>query len=46
MRNSLVLIFIALFLATCVLGCNAAKGAGKDLENAGVSIQKTVDKNN
>ena len=29
----------------CVVGCNTMRGAGKDVEGAGKSIQKTVDKN-
>ncbi len=45
MSNKFSLIIVALFLTTSVLGCNMFKGAGKDVENAGKSIQKTVDKN-
>lgn len=45
MRRYFLLIFAGLFLTTSVLGCNMFKGAGKDIENAGESIQKTVDKN-
>jgi predicted small secreted protein len=45
MKKNFLLIIIALFLTTSVLGCNTIKGAGKDVENAGESIQKTVDKN-
>lgn len=29
----------------CVAGCNTMRGAGEDVESAGKSIQKTVDKN-
>ncbi|MDO8580919.1 MAG: entericidin A/B family lipoprotein [Candidatus Omnitrophota bacterium] len=36
-------VLTALFLMTSILGCNAFKGAGKDIENAGQSIQKTAD---
>jgi len=46
MEKNFLLIIIALILTTSVLGCNTFKGAGKDVENAGKSIQKTVDKNN
>ena len=28
-----------------VAGCNTMRGAGEDVESAGKSIQKTVDKN-
>ena len=45
MKNDFLLILIALFLATSILGCNMMKGAGKDVENAGEGIQRTVDKN-
>ena len=45
MKNNFLLILVVLFLTTSVLGCNMFKGAGKDIENAGQSIQKTVDKN-
>lgn len=45
MKKNLLLILAALFLTTSVFGCNMFKGAGKDIENAGESIQKTADKN-
>ena len=45
MKKSFVLVFTALFLTISIVGCNMFKGAGKDMENAGESIQKTVDKN-
>ena len=45
MREKFILFFAALFLATSFLGCNMLKGAGKDMENGGKSIQKTVDHN-
>ena len=45
MRAKLFLVGIAFFLTTSILGCNMFKGAGKDIENSGKSIQKTVDKN-
>lgn len=44
-RNFLIII-LAVFVTTSIVGCNMFKGAGKDVENAGESIQKTVDKNN
>ena len=28
-----------------LMGCNASKGLGKDIENTGKNIQSTVDKN-
>ncbi len=46
MKKLSLLMLIALFLMISTLGCNTAKGAGQDLENAGKSIQKTVDHNN
>ena len=45
MKNNFLLILAALFLATSVLGCNMFKGAGEDIENAGASIQRTVEHN-
>jgi len=45
MKNNFLLVFAALFLATSVLGCNMVKGAGKDVQNAGGSIQRTADHN-
>ncbi|MBP9855504.1 MAG: entericidin A/B family lipoprotein [Candidatus Omnitrophica bacterium] len=45
MKKSFLLILTALFLTTSILGCNMLRGAGKDVENAGESIQKTVDHN-
>ncbi len=41
----LLTILTALFLTTTLLGCNMFRGAGKDIENAGASIQKTADHN-
>jgi predicted small secreted protein len=45
MKKNLMLIFTAVFLTTMIAGCNMFKGAGKDMENAGKGIQKTVDRN-
>ena len=45
MNKNFILVITALFLTTFILGCNMIKGGGKDVENAGKSIQKTVDKN-
>ena len=45
MNKNLLLILVAAFLATAVTGCNMLKGAGKDVENAGGSIQRTVEHN-
>lgn len=41
----LVAILAGLVLTTSVLGCNMLRGAGQDVENAGDSIQRTVDHN-
>ncbi len=46
MKRNYFLMVTVLFLTTLIVGCNMMKGAGKDVENAGESIQKTVDKNN
>jgi predicted small secreted protein len=46
MKRNYFLMFTVLFLTTLIVGCNMLKGAGKDVENAGQSIQKTVDHNN
>ncbi len=46
MKKITLLSLLALIVMTSLLGCNTAKGAGQDLENAGKSIQKTVDHNN
>ncbi len=32
-------------LLVALTGCNAMKGAGKDVENTGQNIQDTVDRN-
>ncbi len=45
MKRNFVLFFSVLFLTVSVLGCNMLRGAGQDVENAGASIQKTVDHN-
>ncbi len=41
----LILIVIVAICLTSLTGCNMLKGAGKDVENAGKSVQKTVDHN-
>ena len=41
----LLIVFAGLFLTMSISGCNMVRGAGQDIENAGGSIQKTVDKN-
>ena len=38
-------ILYALVLTVVLAGCETTHGVGKDMENAGKSIQKTVDKN-
>ncbi len=44
MKSNFLLMLVALFLTSSILGCNMFKGAGKDMENAGASIQKTADR--
>lgn len=39
MKRFSLLMLAALFLAGSILGCNAARGAGKDLEDTGKHIQ-------
>jgi len=41
----LITVLAVLFLTISVLGCNMMRGAGKDISNAGESIQRTVDHN-
>ena len=38
-KRILVLLFVTSFLAVVGVGCNTAHGFGKDMENAGESIQ-------
>ena len=38
-------LIMALVLTASAAGCNMLKGAGKDISNAGESIQRTVDHN-
>lgn len=45
MKKDYFLMIAVLLLTTMVVGCNMMKGAGEDVENAGESIQKTVDRN-
>lgn len=45
MKTNLLLILVVLYFSTYAMGCNMVKGAGKDVENAGKSVQKTVDHN-
>ncbi len=40
-----LVIVTAIFLTASISGCNMMRGAGKDVENAGKSVQKTVDHN-
>jgi predicted small secreted protein len=44
MKRFSLLMLVALFLMISTLGCNTIKGAGKDIENAGEGIQKTMEK--
>lgn len=43
--NNFASLTIAVLLLTTFMGCNMLKGAGKDIENSGKSIQKTVNHN-
>ncbi|MBF0384341.1 MAG: hypothetical protein HQL27_00575 [Candidatus Omnitrophica bacterium] len=45
MKINFMLFITVLVLITAVLGCNMLRGVGKDVENAGGSIQRTVDHN-
>lgn len=45
MKRFSLLMLAGLFLMTSVLGCNMMRGAGKDMESGGRSIQRTVDHN-
>jgi predicted small secreted protein len=44
MKSLLLVVLVAVFI-TGLTGCNMLKGAGKDVENAGEGIQRTVDHN-
>jgi predicted small secreted protein len=43
--NKLLILLIGGICAVYLTGCNATKGAGKDLENTGKNIQQGVDRN-
>ena len=45
MKRNYFLMIAVLFLTVWIAGCNMLRGAGKDIENAGGSIQKTVNHN-
>lgn len=45
MKNKFLPILSVLILSLMVMGCNMLRGAGEDIENAGGSIQRTVDHN-
>jgi predicted small secreted protein len=45
MKRNYFLMIAVLFLTAWIVGCNMLRGAGKDIENAGGSIQKTVNHN-
>lgn len=42
-RNVIFSVLVLSLLS--LMGCNASKGLGKDIENTGQNIQDTVDKN-
>jgi predicted small secreted protein len=39
MKRISLLMLVGLFLITSILGCNAMRGAGKDIESAGQHIE-------
>ena len=43
--QKIICLAIGLFLTASIIGCNATKGAGRDIEQTGKNIQETVDKN-
>ncbi|MBL8012687.1 MAG: entericidin [Candidatus Omnitrophica bacterium] len=45
MKRDYFMLVLVIFLTTLIVGCNMLKGAGTDVENAGKSIQKTVEHN-
>lgn len=45
MKRDYFMLVLVLFLTTFVVGCNAFKGAGKDVEQTGENIQETVERN-
>ncbi|MDD5686925.1 MAG: entericidin A/B family lipoprotein [Elusimicrobia bacterium] len=45
MKRNFFFIFVVLVLTTSLMGCNTMKGAGKDVESVGKSIQKTANDN-
>lgn len=45
MKKFILFTLVALFLMISTMGCNTLRGAGKDIESAGGSIQRTVDHN-
>ena len=45
MRKGAFLCLLSVIVMILLVGCNATRGAGKDLENAGKGVQKIVDHN-
>lgn len=45
MKNIFLLMLSAFVFTTAFGGCNMLRGAGQDIENAGGSIQRTVEHN-
>ena len=45
MKKKIVLFIFIIGSISVLMGCNASKGLGKDVENTGKNIQETVDKN-
>ena len=46
MKKTDMVILITLFLASMILGCNAIKGAEKDVDKAGKDIKKAIERKN
>jgi predicted small secreted protein len=45
MKKNYILMLMALLFMVTVMGCNTMSGAGKDMQNAGKSVQKSADQN-
>jgi entericidin B len=45
MDKKIILLLLLSLQVVSLIGCNTTRGVGKDVENAGESIQRTVDHN-
>jgi predicted small secreted protein len=43
-RSKLISLVVALALSVTLAGCNTVKGAGKDVQKAGKSVERAADK--